>query len=206
MEPVDFVARHLPPPPSRVLEVGCGAGELALALAKTGYHITAIDPEAPDGPFFERISLEDFDAERSFDAVVASRSLHHVEDLEGGLDKLRTLLRPEGLLVLFEFAWDQMDGDTARWYLSHVDTPTHKDETLLPGNFPDAWIAEHSGLHSSKTLLGALDRRFRRQLFEWIPYLAEHYLGRSDLVPEEKRLIEAGKIKPIGFQYVGRRP
>jgi 2-polyprenyl-3-methyl-5-hydroxy-6-metoxy-1,4-benzoquinol methylase len=42
-----FVLDHLPAPPSRVLEVGCGSGELALHLAAADYEVVAIDPEAP---------------------------------------------------------------------------------------------------------------------------------------------------------------
>lgn len=40
---------HLPPVPSSLLEVGCGTGELALALSAAGYRVVAIDPDAPNG-------------------------------------------------------------------------------------------------------------------------------------------------------------
>lgn len=43
---------HLPPAPSRVLEVGYGGGELALGLSTAGHGIVAIDPEAPDARSF----------------------------------------------------------------------------------------------------------------------------------------------------------
>jgi 2-polyprenyl-3-methyl-5-hydroxy-6-metoxy-1,4-benzoquinol methylase len=85
-----FVASHLGPPPARVLEVGCGNGDLARALAARGYEMTAIDPEAPDGDIFRRASLEDFNEAGPFDAVVAVRSLHHVHDLEGGVRKIHS--------------------------------------------------------------------------------------------------------------------
>lgn len=200
-----FVSSHVPDSRARILEVGCGAGELALALAKRGHQVTAIDPDAPDGPIFRKVALEAFEEAGSFDAVVASRSLHHIENLEHGVDKIHALLRPEGVLILNEFAWDQMDEDTARWYSMHVDNPSHKDASLLPENFPEAWVAEHEGLHTSVTMKEALQRRFRSELFEWVPYLAEHYLKHEHLVTEEENLIEAQKIKPIGFRYVGRR-
>jgi 2-polyprenyl-3-methyl-5-hydroxy-6-metoxy-1,4-benzoquinol methylase len=39
-----FVLDQVGLPPARVLEVGCGEGELAHALARTGHSVTAIDP------------------------------------------------------------------------------------------------------------------------------------------------------------------
>src|SRR4029450_12822815 len=87
VELTEFVLSQLPPASARVLEVGCGKGEVARALAAKGYDIVAIDPEAPDGPIFRRTTIEDFQDPGSFDAVVASLALHHVEDLRGGLDK-----------------------------------------------------------------------------------------------------------------------
>ena len=46
----EFVLDQVGLPPDRVLEVGCGEGELAHALARAGYSVTAIDPQAPEGP------------------------------------------------------------------------------------------------------------------------------------------------------------
>ena len=76
-----FVAAHLPAAPARVLEVGCGRGALAHAMARLGHDVLAIDPGAPDGELFRCVSLEDLDDPGPFGAVVASRSLHHIHDL-----------------------------------------------------------------------------------------------------------------------------
>ena len=82
-----FVTTHLPPPPARVLEVGCGSGALARALLEAGYRVTAIDPKAPDGPPFLRVTLEELEVEDPFDAVVAAHSLHHLHHLPAALDR-----------------------------------------------------------------------------------------------------------------------
>lgn len=203
MDVEEFVAGHLPAPPRLVLEVGCGTGDLALALSNRGYAVTAIDPAAPDGPIFQRISLEQFSKEERFHAVVANRSLHHVADLAAGLAKVRCLLDETGVLILNEFAWDQMDERSARWYLSHVSEPRHEDESLLPGNFPEAWIREHHGLHDSITMRAGLDDLFHERLFEWIPYISQYYLENPDLIGEEERLIRSGDINALAFRYVG---
>src|SRR5947209_1193233 len=108
-----FVLAQLPPRPARVLEVGCGEGDLARALDAAGYDVLAIDPVAPDGPFFRRVRLEELDDPGPFAAVVAGLSLHHVHDLAGALDRIVSLLEPGGLLVLDEFGWDLLDPPTA---------------------------------------------------------------------------------------------
>jgi SAM-dependent methyltransferase len=202
-EVVNFVTANLPHSPARILEVGCGTGDLARVLAEQGNSLIAIDPEAPVGPIFRRTLLEEFTDEQLFDAVVANRSLHHVHDLAGGLDRILTAMRTGGTLIVNEFAWDRMDAVTARWYLSMKTEPSPDDASLLPNNFPHAWIEEHKDHHDSKKMLQLLDGRFQREFFEWVPYIAEHYLERQDLVAEEEALGHGGQISLIGFRYVG---
>ena len=167
-----------------MLEVGCGRGELAGALTGEGYEVVAIDPEAPEGAIFRRTTIEDFDDVDGFDAVVASRSLHHVHDLGGGLDKLVRLLR--GPLVLDEFAWDRLDGATAEQF----------------GIFLPDWYEEHEGLHGYDALRRELDARFDERFFEWRPYLYRYDEVDVDEA-EERRLVELGAIAALGFRYVG---
>jgi 2-polyprenyl-3-methyl-5-hydroxy-6-metoxy-1,4-benzoquinol methylase len=57
VELTKFVLLQLPSPPARVLEVGCGKGELARALAGEGYDVVAVDPEAPEGSIFRRTTI-----------------------------------------------------------------------------------------------------------------------------------------------------
>jgi SAM-dependent methyltransferase len=143
---IEFVLSQLPPAPARVLEVGCGDGELALAVAAVGHDVVAIDPEAPAGEIFRQTTIEAFDEPGPFDAVVASRSLHHIEELGGVLDKLVRLLRADGLLVLNEFAWDRLEPMTREW------------------------AEEHEGLHGYGAMRRELDARFEKRFFEWRPY------------------------------------
>jgi SAM-dependent methyltransferase len=184
--------RELPPPPARVLEVGCGRGELALALAADGYDVVAVDPEAPDGPIFRRTTIEELDEPGPFDAVLASVSLHHVDDLGVALDKVVALLRPGATVVVREFSWDRADEPTVTWWYEQRG----EDGDLA------AWRGEHGDLHGFDALRTALGERFTERSFEWTPYLYEYDLGPG-AEAEERRLIEAGEIRAIGFVYVG---
>jgi SAM-dependent methyltransferase len=200
-----FVFAQLPAPPARILEVGCGSGELVLETSRRGHEVVGIDPDAPEGAQFRKVTLEDFSTSELFDAVVANRSLHHIVDLQRGIDKIHSLLSSSGRLILDEFAWDRMDQASAAWYVDHVKKPGPKDASLLPGAFPDEWVAEHEGLHGFEAMRAEVERRFDEELFEWAPYIAHYYLERDDLEEEEKRLIKSGEIRAIGFHYVGMR-
>lgn len=198
MELTAFVIGNIPPPPARVLEIGCGAGELARALAAARYDVTAVDPDAPEGAIFERMQFEELPERDRFDAVVASRSLHHIADLGAAVDKIARLLDSGGVLVLDEFAWDRLDTATAVWLHErgmHGEVERWRDD----------WREEHEGLHGYEAMRRELDRRFDERFLAWVPYLYRY--EETDITPvEEQILIEAGRIRPIGFRYVGAGP
>jgi SAM-dependent methyltransferase len=190
-----------------VLEVGCGEGALSRALVDAGYDVVAIDPAAPDGPPFRRIKLEELDpAEGPFDAVVASRSLHHVADLGVALDRVLRLLAPHGRLVLDEFAWDRLDVATADWYYGQQRALAAAGRlTGLPASLDQCcreWHEEHVGLHGYVDMRSALDARFDQRLFIWTAYLYRLLNGEVSAQLEEL-LIESGAIQATGFRYVG---
>jgi SAM-dependent methyltransferase len=186
---LDFVLAELPATTARVLEVGCGNGELAKALSAAGCRVLAIDPEAPDGPLFRRSLIENLDEPAgTFEAVVASRSLHHVDDLAVALDKVASVLEVGGAVLIDDFAWERLDAAAA-------------DLVGIPF---DDWREEHDHLHSSVEMLSELDARFTRRAFSWEPYLYRE--GHHAVTEEaEQVLIEAGQLPAIGFRYVGRR-
>jgi SAM-dependent methyltransferase len=199
MQPLpDYVVGHLPPPPARVLEVGCGRGGLTRALDAGGWDVVGIDPAAPPGRIFRRLKLEDLGAgDGPFDAVVASRSLHHVADLDVALERILDLLVPGGTLVLDEFAWDRLDQPSAQWYLDRRGEPPASLDAFM-----GHWHHDHVGLHGYTAMRTALDARFEERHFEWTPYLYR-VLERPSAVIDEDEAIRAGGIQALGFRYVG---
>jgi SAM-dependent methyltransferase len=185
-----FVEAHLPPAPARVLEVGCGHGDLARAVFESGYEVVAIDPDAPEGELFQAVSLEEFNSTDHFDAVVASRALHHIPDLSDSVAKIAGLLRPGGRFILDEHACDRLDEPTARWYLEQR------------AGVAD-WEADHNDLHGYAAMRRELDRHFTERFFGWMPYLYGELAGVEE--QEERALIEAGAIRAMGFRYVGEQ-
>jgi SAM-dependent methyltransferase len=191
----------------RVLEVGCGGGELARGLVAAGHDVLAIDPRAPEGPPFRQARLEDLDDPGPFDAVVASLSLHHVVDLDAAVGRMAALLRPCGWLVLEEWARERLVGPTARWYY-------HQRQALAAGGREDAGIAEAfepwlagraealADVHPLDDLRRAVDARFEERAAAWIPFLYDYRLHDA-LEPLERALVAEGAIDAVGFRYVG---
>jgi SAM-dependent methyltransferase len=183
-----FVSASLPDPPARVLEVGCGNGELSRKLAAAGWEVTGIDPEAPrDGPFL-RTTLEEFRPDAFFDAAVAVRSLHHLEDLDRGLDILASQLHPRGRLILFEFAAEHVDAAALRWLA----------ERKLPPPIEEEHRREIWDLAAQRD---RLERRFGELVAEPAPYLARE-AGRPELEGEERAAIVDGTLRPAGIRLV----
>jgi SAM-dependent methyltransferase len=198
-----FVTAHLPAAPARVLEVGCGRGDLARAIAASGHDVVAIDPDAPSGHLFRATTLEEFAAPDPFDAVVASLALHHVADLVRAFDKIAALLRPRGRLIVNEHAVDRLDEPTARWYFDKR-TQARPDTSQSLERCLREWEDDHAGLHGYDPMRAELDRRFTERFFAWTPYLYGELAGAVSEA-EERALIDAGAIQAIGFRYVGER-
>lgn len=103
----------------RVLELGCGNGGTALALAERGLQVTGIDlsPERVEAARHEalrrgltgRTSFLTGDLNlmpltaTSFDCVVAHDALHHILELGSLLDRVHGALVPGGVLVVMDF-------------------------------------------------------------------------------------------------------
>jgi SAM-dependent methyltransferase len=205
MNLAQFVLSNLPPPPARVLEIGCGAGELARALATARYDVTGIDPEAPEEPIFRRVTLADFDEPGPYDAVVASRSLHHLPDLGTALDKVARLLRPGGVLILREFAKERLDETTADWYFRQRRALAAAGGAEAPATLADCrreWEEEHTDIHGFEAMRRELDRRFVERFFAWEPYLYRELEGVASETLE-RTLVETGAIQATGWLYVG---
>ncbi len=218
----EFVLGQIGNSPTRVLEVGCGEGELARTLARVGHSVTAIGPQAPEGPIFRRTRIEEFTDPAQFDHVVAILSLHHVEDLGMALSNMADLLRAGGTLVVVEFAWDRIDEATAEWALERLPVASQTEKPSWLGRRCQEWArgggretraraesyfaewASEEGFHSSRRIRDELGRRFVERLFEWVPYLYPDL--REDVSEsDESAAIEAGTINATGFRYVGTR-
>jgi SAM-dependent methyltransferase len=210
-----LVAARLPPQPARVVEIGCGSlGGFVPALTAHGYSAVGVDPAAPDGPAYVQLEFERADRFTDVDAVIASTSLHHVADPALVLDRVVRTLRPDGRLVVIEWAWEEFDEPTAGWCfqrLSATGDPgwlhRRREEWVAAGQPWDAFLADwarREGLHEARLLLRLLDERFHGEHHSRGPYF---FPDLADTSPdEEQRAIDEGEIRATRVDYVGRRP
>ena len=195
-----FVLKQLPPPPQRVLEVGCGReGGLVELLTGAGYDVLGVDPHAPEGERFVRSEFQELKGE--WDAIVAGRVLHHVNPLDEGLDTLASFAP---LLIVDEFASDRIDRAAQDWYEGqHRMLRATGIEPNGPSDL-DEWRARHPGLHPHVVLLAALRARYDERELEWLPYLSR-WLGGPSSESLEQTLIDAELIPAIGYRWAGVR-
>jgi hypothetical protein len=193
-----FVFDQLPPPPLRVVEIGCGReGGLVAELAAAGYDAIGVDPAAPDGERFVRAEFQSLDG--AWDAAVAGRVLHHVRPLDESLDRLARLAP---LLVVDEFASNRIDAAAQAWY--ETQHRLLRAAGVDPAGPPslDEWRSRHHGLHSDDVLLAALRARYHEQACERVPYLYR-WLDGPNSEALERALVDAGALPAIGYRWAG---
>jgi hypothetical protein len=196
-----FVLNQLPPPPQRVLEIGCGEqGGVVPELLEAGYEALGVDPAAPDGEHYRRADFREVDGE--WDAVVAGRVLHHVAPLDDGIAKLASLAP---LLVVDEFAPERIDAAAADWYEGQyrILAAAGAASEFAPPTI-GVWRAHHPDLHHSGVVLEALRAHYQEETLEWRPYLYRWLRGPSTFALEQS-LVDAGAFPAIGYRWVGSR-
>jgi len=226
---LSLLSAWFPDPPARILDVGCGTGELAAALGRQGYEVTAIDIDAGAIEAAQRIGVRAacadiavFDAPL-FDVVIFSLSLHHVDALDSAVAQSSRLLDPSGVLIVDEFAWDRADRTTAEWFYDTAAVLDAAGVLRTAGERPPRpdplahWVDHHSEhhMHPGLAMLDAIGGVFDIQEQHRVPYLyrylggwlASEAVGASlfaTLRQIETMRIQDGRLQPTGLRLRAR--
>jgi SAM-dependent methyltransferase len=101
---LDLIVRWLPPG-GTALDVGCGGGRMLSALEKRGVAAFGIDPYVHGVAGIRCLAAEEMDElSRTFDLVYARYTLHHLDAPGRFPAKARSVLRPEGILLIVDWA------------------------------------------------------------------------------------------------------
>lgn len=215
---LDFVLGNLPENAHDILEVGGGEGELAAALAKRGLGVVALDANdelvaaAQARGVDARLGEWPVLMEQRFDAVLFTRSLHHIHPLNEAVAAARDALRPGGRIIVEDF---RAEGGTARnraWFagivhLLHANSSNGRQfnlEAMLSKTAPDG--KEHD-LHSSTAIAEAIAKVGRAEAEDaayYFRYLEPELSSRATaaLLDHELSLIASNAIDPLGRRFV----
>jgi SAM-dependent methyltransferase len=105
----------LPPPPGRILDLGCGPGWTSLFFARAGYQVVGVDiapemirlaneqcPANLTNVSFHVCDYESLTFQSEFDAVVFFDSLHHASNERLAISRAFEALKPGGTLLADE--------------------------------------------------------------------------------------------------------
>ncbi len=150
-------------PPGRLLDVGCGRGDLGTWFIQRGWTAVGVEPSAAAcalartrGVNARAGTLGEAELEPgSFDAVVFRQSLEHVSDPAADLSRAHAALREGGLLVVSvpHFGCWQRRRFGGRWF--HLDVPRHRfhfDVAALRGVLARAGFEDVHTSTSSSTV------------------------------------------------------
>lgn len=93
------------PPPRRVLDIGCGTGELAHALKRRGHQVVGVDYGEPKFELDEFVRCDlgqrlEVDPARQFDVIILADVLEHMMDPSALLGEAKQRLAPGGSLLV----------------------------------------------------------------------------------------------------------
>lgn len=228
---VSFIGEFATAQATRVLEVGCGRGELAAALIGAGYDVDAVDQslEAVEASRARGVMAQQVDFLRyeggPFDLVVFSRTLHELSDVKRGLRQAERVLSAGGLVIVDEFGRDWADRPTAGFFYD-VCYLLGATGVLSPPMGPEdedplvRWQAEWSHARpnprpGAQEISEMVQERFDLLRVDRCAYLYRH-IGqwvREDSEGEsvvcrlrevELRRLARADIQPMGMRLVGR--
>jgi len=214
---------------ARILEVGCGRGEVARRLGAGGHQVTAIDLKLPDPSSAANVTFIERDflrfAAEPFDAVVFTASLHHIAPIDAAIDRAYRLLAPGGILVADDFDLEAPNATTLRWYYDTQELLAAADvfprDRIDPPNndLIQRWRSAHSDeppLPSGLQMRMAVAERFEvgdvhgcaylyRYITKHLPPDARGVALAQHIYSTERRNIADGTFAPVGLGIVATR-
>ena len=212
---------------------GLRYGRIGGEFIQDGYAVVAIDSDPDSIPAAQRLGVDarivawpDFN-EGQFDAVLFTRSLHHIHPLGESVGRAAKSLAAGGRIIVEDFAYESVDEKTLRWFHSAIRLVEATGLVVVGDEFLEkilsktetlnAWQQNHEhDLHTAAEIGAQLSKIFSPVIRENTAYYFR-YIADA-IAPSEKRdaILQAfadqeeimaadGSIVPLGRRFVGLR-
>ncbi len=119
----------------KILDIGCGTGDFLVACDKKGFEVFGVEPSVNakniakqkiiKTDFNIKNSIFDLDTDIKYDVITMWHVLEHVPDLEKYILKLKSLLQPNGILIIAVPNYKSYDAKYYKEFWAAYDVPRH---------------------------------------------------------------------------------
>ena len=187
---IDLIGKHFPLG-SRLLDIGCASGDIAIELSIMGYSVYGIDFEPErlkraqqlgekygQDVTFTQSSFDDFDQDAAFDGIILGEVLEHFSDPGAMLKKVGRILDKDGKIILTTPNMPSLNNRLKFFFLGIFpdNNPEHKfyfdnrrlKEVVNETNFAiEFFETRYANLQNPSIFLTSLENVF----LGWIPKL-----------------------------------
>lgn len=218
-----------------VLDVGCGDGGLGYFLQGEGCVVHGIDRDeqlagvaAERGIKAVQADWFDYEPENQHDLIIFSRVLHHMKPVDVAIKKAYAHLKIGGSIFIDDFAFAQVDANTARWFHSFLKSLEGQRQAIIQsksfaseifradGNMA-VWKKDYvRNLNTAEQIEEACEGHFDLKEAVKVPYLYRylsqalagtdcHYNMAVEARNSEFEAGRMGEIELIGRRYIGQK-
>ena len=115
-----------------ILDIGCGAGHFLNTIKENGWNVKGVDASQKARELVKNqfdinvITPENWlDSEETYDVITCWHSLEHVHEPWGYLEKIKSQLKPDGVLIVALPNYESTDGNKYGADWAAYDTPRH---------------------------------------------------------------------------------
>nr|WP_297308777.1 class I SAM-dependent methyltransferase [uncultured Flavobacterium sp.] len=167
-----------------ILDIGCGTGDFLFRAKQEGWNVFGFEPNEKakaisKSKYINLIEGLDSFEKHTFDVITMWHVLEHVPDLDKQIKQIKSLLKPNGLLIIAVPNYKSYDANFYKSYWAAYDVPRH------------LW-------HFSKLAIKKIFKNYDMELIHIKPmYFDSFYVS---LLSEKYK---TGKMNPIRAFYVG---
>ncbi len=175
-----FISPFIPKSQSRILDIGCATGGLLSILKNKGYNnLFGLDPSPFCAKFAQKLynipvfthNLWNFPLpSQPFDCIILSGVLEHIRNLNLALDKMSSLLSPEGILFIevpdASRFMDCQDAPFQQFSNEHIDffSSTSLNNLLAINGWKNIICEQNNHAQSDTTIMPVITAIYQKEL------------------------------------------